>query len=158
MTPRSGRLAMVTVALAIAAAACGSSNEGGPDATPTPSDNAAATTVDHPVGKRSIELVDRSRPTSPDPERDLPGRPDRTIPVTLLYPADGTPEANPKPVEDAPIADGTFPLVVFSHGWTSSGDSRAYQNRLVVWASAGYVVGAPTFPLTSGPGQRSATT
>jgi predicted dienelactone hydrolase len=54
------------------------------------------------------------------------------------------------PADDAEVADGVFPLVVFSHGLTASGP--AYEGRIREWARAGYVVAAPTFPLSSGPG------
>jgi predicted dienelactone hydrolase len=146
------RVLIVAAALALAGAAC-SSDAGtggaatGPDDSPTTS-----TTLDYAVGQRSIELVDHSRPTAADPTRNLPERPNRTIPVTLLYPAEGAPVTNPTPVVNAAIAEGRFPLVVFSHGLTMSGDSIAYLSRLKFWAGAGYVVAAPTFPLSSGPG------
>jgi dienelactone hydrolase len=107
---------------------------------------------EYAVGLDHVELVDRGRPTAADPRRGLPARPDRTIPVTLLYPARGDPGDGPRPIADAAVADGEFPLVVFSHGVTGTGDS--YQRRLQNWAAAGYVVAAPTYPLTSGRGAR----
>lgn len=141
----------VASALVVAAATC-SSDDGtsGTTAATTPPDASSAAGLDYSVGQRTIELVDGSRPTAADPERDLPERPNRTFEVTLLYPAEGAPETNPTPVTDAATADGEFPLVVFSHGWTSSGDWGPYVRRLTYWAGAGYVVAAPTFPLTSG--------
>jgi predicted dienelactone hydrolase len=48
-----------------------------------------------------------------------------------------------------PDGTGPFPLVEFSHGVTASGP--AYAGLLEPIAAAGYVVAAPTFPLTSGP-------
>ena len=48
-----------------------------------------------------------------------------------------------------PDGSGPFPLVEFSHGVTSSGP--AYAGFLEPIAAAGYVVAAPTFPLSSGP-------
>jgi dienelactone hydrolase len=154
MTRRSGRLTIAAAVLAVVThVACTSAGDvGGSATTSTASGSAEATPVEYAVGKRRIELVDRSRPTAADPNRHRGERSDRTIPVTLLYPAEGDSEANAKPAEDVPVADGGFPLVVFSHGWTVSGDFDAYQSRLEVWAGAGYVVAAPTFPLTSGPG------
>jgi poly(3-hydroxybutyrate) depolymerase len=41
-------------------------------------------------------------------------------------------------------AVGTLPLVVFAHGWNS--DPLAYETLLDTWASAGFLVAAPTFP------------
>ena len=102
------------------------------------------------VGSRTIVLVDPSRPTAADPSRDLEARPDRTMPVLLLYPADGPVVTPTAPADGAPAADGAFPLVVFSHGVTSTGPT--YQGRIQEWARAGYVVAAPTYPLSSGPG------
>jgi len=154
MTRRSGRPAIAAAVLALVThVACTSGGDVGRSATTsTASDSAEATRVEHAVGKRRTELVDRTRPTAADPNRRRAERSDRTIPVTLLYPAEGSPGPHPQPVEDAPVADGGFPLVVFAHGWTASGGTGAYQQRLEVWAGAGYVVAAPTFPLTSGPG------
>jgi dienelactone hydrolase len=41
-------------------------------------------------------------------------------------------------------AVGPLPLVVFAHGWDS--DPQAYGALLDEWASAGFLVAAPTFP------------
>lgn len=101
------------------------------------------------VGRRSIVLVDHTRPTTADPQRNLPTKPDRTLPVMLLYPAAGPVSPTGAPTDDAPPAAGRFPLVVFSHGITGSGP--IYTAMLQVWSRAGYVIAAPTFPL-SGPG------
>ena len=137
-------------ALVVAAAACSSDGgTAGTTAAPTRADASSAATLDYAVGQRTIELVDDSRPTAADPKRNLPERPNRKFEVTLLYPAEGAPKTHPTPVTDATPADGEFPLVVFSHGWTLSGDWGPYVGRLTYWAGAGYAVAAPTFPLTS---------
>jgi dienelactone hydrolase len=47
----------------------------------------------------------------------------------------------------APPAVGRFPLVLFSHGMSGSPEWCAAV--LAAWASAGFVVAAPTFPYTS---------
>lgn len=47
----------------------------------------------------------------------------------------------------APPAVGRFPLVIFSHGLSGSPEWCAA--ALAAWASAGFVVAAPTFPYTS---------
>ena len=103
----------------------------------------------YPVGRRHETLVDPSRPTHPVPSRDLPGQPQRTLPVTVLYPSTGVGDAQSAVTEGAPVADGRFPVVVWSHGVISSGDER--NDVLADVARAGYVVVAPTFPLSSGP-------
>ena len=48
-----------------------------------------------------------------------------------------------------PETPGRKPLIVFVHGVTASGP--AYESFLRPWAEAGYMVAAPTEPLTSGP-------
>jgi fermentation-respiration switch protein FrsA (DUF1100 family) len=59
-------------------------------------------------------------------------RGDRPLPVTIW----------------APDADaGRFPVILFSHGLT--GTPRDYEPLLERWASAGFVVVAPTYPYTS---------
>jgi predicted dienelactone hydrolase len=56
----------------------------------------------------------------------------RPLPTSLWYPSTG---------------DGPFPLVVFSHGFGST--PGAYDELLSSWAAAGFVVAAPTFPMSS---------
>lgn len=51
-------------------------------------------------------------------------------------------------IDAPPIADrGPFPLVVFAHGYDIT--PAPYAPLLRAWASAGYVVAAPIFPLTN---------
>ncbi|MCW2535783.1 MAG: chlorophyllase [Modestobacter sp.] len=85
------------------------------------------------VADRVLDLRDDSRPT--DPTRDSAGSDataGRELPTHLFWPADG---------------DGPFPVVVFSHGFGAT--PEAYRDLLESWAAAGFVVAAPTFPLTS---------
>lgn len=98
------------------------------------------------VGSRSYTFVDTSRPTSPN--GTYPGAATRTLPTLLLYPAAG--DANGPIVANAKPARRSqgFPLVVFSHGFTATGP--AYQGLLQRFVRAGYVVAAPTFPLSNG--------
>lgn len=46
-----------------------------------------------------------------------------------------------------PNRKGRFPLIVFAHGL--AGHPRKFTQLFAVWAAAGYVVAAPTFPLTN---------
>lgn len=46
-----------------------------------------------------------------------------------------------------PTRKGRFPLIVFAHGL--AGHARKFTKLFAAWASAGYVVAAPTFPLTN---------
>ncbi len=115
---------------------------------------AGSTEGPYVVGERTVTFVDTTRPTAADPSRGLPAHPDRTLPTTILYPAAGTASkvaarAKPPALGAAPAA-GSFPLVEFSHGWTATGPE--YVPVLQAWARAGYIVAAPTFPLTSGAG------
>ncbi|GIJ78229.1 Chlorophyllase enzyme [Micromonospora phaseoli] len=70
---------------------------------------------------------------------------DRSLPVTIWYPASG--RAGGEPVDSAQGADGKFPVVMFSHGL--GGRPTDYAALLTRWAAAGFVVAAPTFPNTS---------
>jgi fermentation-respiration switch protein FrsA (DUF1100 family) len=97
------------------------------------------------VGVHTETFIDSSRPT--DPNGGVPGRPSRTLQTMVLYPAQGDP--SDRDVPDAPPAGnaGPFPLIEFSHGFTANGPSYTLLLRRL--ASAGYVVAAPTFPLSS---------
>jgi fermentation-respiration switch protein FrsA (DUF1100 family) len=86
------------------------------------------------LATRVLHLHDPSRTTDPTP-RDPGGpdaRPGRDLPTTLWYPVTGS---------------GPFPVVVFSHG--VGAQPSGFADLLSRWASAGFVVAAPTFPLTS---------
>ena len=136
---RWSRLALVAASLA---AACG--GDGGGDAAPPPSTAVVETTVTttagvvdgrpYRVARDDTVVEDPTRPTAAAPERGLPELPTRTLPFMVL-----TPEGA-----------GPFPIVVFSHGVTATGP--AYEPFLAEIAAAGYVVVAPTFPLSSGGG------
>ena len=113
-----------------------------PPTAPAPKQNFGP----YAVGVRTETFVDSSRPT--DPSNGAPGKPSRTLRTLVLYPAQG--EASDRDVPDAPPAAeaAPFPLIEFSHGFTASGP--AYTLLLRQFAAAGYVVAAPTFPLSSG--------
>lgn len=76
------------------------------------------------VAVRVLELYDPGRPTGTTPGRQLP--------TQVRYPESGA---------------GPFPVIVFSHGLGSQ--PSAYDELLSAWAAAGFVVAAPTFPLTA---------
>ena len=97
------------------------------------------------IGMRSYTFVDKSRPTAPN--GTYAGAPSRKLPTMLLYPAKG--KAGGAAVENArPLAIRRgFPLVVFSHGFGANGP--AYKPLLELLVRRGYVVAAPTFPLSS---------
>jgi predicted dienelactone hydrolase len=65
----------------------------------------------------------------------------------VRYPAAGRPNAHDNPGAPPARADGTFPLVIFSQGYDMP--PAAYSWLLHTWASAGFVVAAPTYPYTN---------
>ena len=98
------------------------------------------------VGTRSYTFIDRSRPTPRN--GTYPGAPTRTLPTLLLYPAKGDP-AGGAVKKARPIRKRhRFPLIVFSHGQGAT--VPPYLSALEAWVRKGYVVAAPTFPLSSG--------
>jgi dienelactone hydrolase len=100
------------------------------------------------VGARTLTFVDTSRPTAPN--HSYAGAPSRTLSTLILYPAKGDP-AKPPIANAPPLREGRrhrFPLIVFSHGFGASGP--AYQGVLEQFVRQGYVIAAPTFPLSNG--------
>ncbi len=82
----------------------------------------------HAVAKTTLALSDGSRPTV---SRGTTISGSRSLPTTVYYPSDGA---------------GPFPLVVFAHGFQIG--PGPYASFCQALAAAGYVVAAPSFPLT----------
>jgi predicted dienelactone hydrolase len=76
-----------------------------------------------PVAQASLPLVDASRQARGGP---------RVLTTSVWYPA---------------AAGGPYPLIVFAHGFNVT--PASYAPLLQSWAQAGYIVAAPTFPLTN---------
>jgi dienelactone hydrolase len=76
-----------------------------------------------------VTFTDPSRPTPAN--TGVPGHPGRILVTTIYYPTTG----------------GPFPLIVFAPGFGF--DGATYQALLSAWAAHGYVVAAPSFPLSS---------
>jgi predicted dienelactone hydrolase len=95
------------------------------------------------VGKIVVTFTDNSRRITLRHRRPMP----RQLQTVIRYPALGDPSQ--VDVRDAPPASGggPFPLIVFAHGFDVTPD--AYSRLMRAWAQAGYVVAAPTFPLTN---------
>ena len=94
------------------------------------------------VGLRVVTFVDHSRVA-----RFHGGRVEPRILVTQIrYPALGTADADD--VADAPpLPTGApYPLIVFGPGFAET--PTIYARLLDAWARAGYIVAAPSFPLT----------
>ncbi len=85
----------------------------------------------YPVDQIDLVLVDESRPTSEN--RGVPGKPERTFPLTVWYPRD---------------VEGRLPLIIHSHGILSNRTELEF--AAVYLAGLGYIVAAPDYPLTSG--------
>ena len=86
--------------------------------------------------REDLRLVDESRPTQAN--GDFQGVRNRTLEASYWYPVDSQGE----------IPEGKHPLVVYSHGFTSSRESGRHIGKYL--ASNGYIVIATDFPLTNG--------
>lgn len=164
MTRPSTRILAPLCCALVALAACSSASERNGSNAPaasTTTEAVVSTTApaeispvgDYPVGRRDVTYVDTTRGTDGNPDQDIAPASTRTLPVMVLYPttrAAGATAGKGAIAQDGPVAEGTFPLIVFSHGVTASGP--AYAGLLQLIAAHGYIVAAPTYPLTSGPG------
>lgn len=161
---RSTATVVVLLAGAFGCASSGAETTQQGDDAPSPStdpeafpgDTTAVTTAEvanigtYAVGSDEFDVVDDSRTT--DAWGGQSELPERTLATLVLYPAvddagNDTNSGAGKVVAEAHPQAGSWPLVVFSHG--RGGTGPAYVNTLKLWASAGYVVVAPTYPLTS---------
>jgi dienelactone hydrolase len=97
------------------------------------------------VGYVVLDLTDTSRSTPA--AGGQPQLPSRHLPTIVRYPVASSPSpadlANAAPASSA----GPFPLIVFAPGFNAS--PGVYAALLHTWASAGYVVASPSFPLTT---------
>jgi fermentation-respiration switch protein FrsA (DUF1100 family) len=115
-----------------------------PPAVVTPP-SAGISKTSHGVGVISETFVDPHRTTAawgPSPPRST-----RTLVTTIFYPT-GTPGAGTVPGASPDRRLAPYPLIVFAHGLGASPND--YRTLLSSWASAGFVVAAPLFPLSSG--------
>lgn len=147
-TPRRwrARLAAVAVTAGLFTAVAGISAPAVTASAPTKSPAPKAADIGkYAVGMTTRTFVDSTRPTEGVSQS-------RTLFTAIYYPAQGPPAD--QPVNSAPpdTKDGPYPLILFSHGLGARG--VAYENVLEAWASAGYVVAAPDYPLsnTNAPG------
>lgn len=154
------RVAALAVGLLLVAAACGGSSGGGASTAPSTTSAAPASgdaphpATPHPVGTFGVgrideTFVDGSRTTKA--HGDQAEQPDRTLPTMVLYPTAPPDAASYRDVvavePGAPALGLPAPLIVFGHGSTRAGPD--YLDTLASWASAGYVVAAPNFPLST---------
>lgn len=94
----------------------------------------------HEISTSTVTFVDETRGTPELAGTGVAASDDRTL-VTRVR---------------IPQGDRRFPLIVFSHGLDGHPDK--FERLLDAWAAAGYVVVAPTFPLSNDqvPGEASA--
>ncbi|MCZ6829824.1 MAG: hypothetical protein O7F73_09595 [Gammaproteobacteria bacterium] len=85
----------------------------------------------HSVQQYDEEFIDESRST--DANDDFPGEPVRRMVGTVWHPADNS--------------QGPYPLIVYSHGFSSMREGGEYLGKQL--ASLGYVVVAVDYPLTN---------
>jgi predicted dienelactone hydrolase len=134
--------------LALASATLGGVPATGPAAAATTSHSAESVPATHApygVGREILNLVDDSRGTPAN--GSAPALPYRTLTTWVLYPAVGAPGSQPD-ANAQPASDGKpFPLIVFAHGLDSEG--FIYDPLLEQWVEKGFVVVAPTFPLSN---------
>jgi dienelactone hydrolase len=97
------------------------------------------------VGRVEQSFVDDARPTHAN--GSFSGAPNRTLHTTIYYPARGKAGDTVTPGAAPDRKHRPYPLILFSHGHNSFG--AEYEPLLRQWASAGYVVAAPDYPLSS---------
>ena len=120
---RLAAVAAVAIAAAVTPMAVGAS---APAATPRATRAAAFA-----VRKIDVTFVDRTRPTPANAAAHVSAAPSRTLVTTIWI----------------PNGRGPFPLIVFAHG--NGSNPGQYAPVVEPWAAAGYVVAAPTFPISS---------
>jgi hypothetical protein len=110
---------------------------------PTPSPTTPVVSV---IGTTTIDVIDPSRPTVANGRRLSSSR---HLPTLVRYPAlaGGVPAGSEAP---AAPATGSWPLVIFAHGYNVT--PGTYAHLLHAWAAAGFVVAAPAFPLETAGG------
>jgi len=96
---------------------------------PTPPVQEQPAGAPHAVLRFTVTLVDHRRSTPAAPHR--PARPCRVLPTVVRVPAG---------------VGGPVPLIVVAHG--RDNDPGSLATLLDAWSGAGFVVAAPTFPVT----------
>ena len=109
----------------------------------TTTTTAVASTAPYAVGVTQLTVEDASRPTAA--RGDTPASNTRRLGLTIRYPIAGA--AGSGEAAGAPVASGTFPLVVFAHGFAVS--AATYQALEHDLATGGFIVVAPDFPISS---------
>jgi dienelactone hydrolase len=143
--PRGWRVRLAAAAVAVGLAAGGASLAPAGAASDKAQPPKVAPIGKYAVGKVTETFVDGSRPT--EANGDVPTLPNRTLLVRIYYPAKSA--QSDKPLDNAPAdkKHGPYPIILFSHGLYATGE--VYEDVLKTWASAGYVIAAPDYPLSN---------
>lgn len=146
------RRTAAAVALAVALAGCtGPDRTGGQDSAPGAGLTPTGTATAAPPGGSAPGVAPTEEFAVGVRQLAYNRGGDRPLAVTVWYPAagrgSGSGGSRRSPAQDAPVADGRFPVVLFSHGLTAR--PTDYQALLTPWVAAGFVVVAPTYPFTS---------
>ena len=104
-----------------------------------------AVTPKYAVGMVTDTFVDPHRTTPA--WNTSPQLPSRTLVTTILYPATGPTGGGVSAGAPPDKSAGPFPLIVFAHGLGAT--PQDYITLLTDWASEGFVVAAPLFPLSN---------
>jgi len=121
-------VAIAAAALSLFLGGCGGSSSDGPATTDGPSS----------IVTSERSLVDTTRPTPAN--HSYPGAPDRTLATRLWY-------RETPPRHAAACREGVCGLVVVAHGF--GGFTGRFDRFARGLADAGWIVAAPTFPLTN---------
>ncbi len=139
LLPSFGTLVVLSVVCTLAACSVEATNTSKPSA-PVSVPSTSSTTSRHTDSPPVTSVVTHAvKNTSFDVVE--PGSPSRILPTTVWFPATDRGEG---PLPD--LAGAPYPLLVFSQGYDLS--VSAYGALLEDWASAGFVVAAPTYPHT----------
>jgi dienelactone hydrolase len=127
------RRGILVVAIALIAASCSGSDGDNRTRTPPSSTTRTLPSAAKPgmyaVGELTETFVDTSRTT--ESANGQGNATTRALATVIHYPQ----------------SDGPFPLIVLAHGQT--GHPNKFSQLTTAWASAGFVVAAPVFPLTN---------
>jgi dienelactone hydrolase len=141
------KVAAWSVALVVGAlgATVWSAPPAAPDTVAARVQSKAAPMGTYAVGRVEQTFVDDSRPTKA--KQGFEGAPNRTLHTTIYYPARGTAGEAVTPDATPDRKHGPYPMILYSHGHNSFG--AEFEPLLRQWASAGYVIAAPDYPLSN---------
>jgi dienelactone hydrolase len=141
------KVAAWSVALVVGAlgATVWSAPPAAPDTVAARVQSKAAPMGTYAVGRVEQTFVDDSRPTKA--KQGFEGAPNRTLHTTIYYPARGKPDEAVTPDATPDRKHGPYPMILYSHGHNSFG--AEFEPLLRQWASAGYVIAAPDYPLSN---------